>query len=201
MSLRSQNTQKPAIPGVAAPPAAGLPGPAPGTAGPHRYDFANKLDPTVDSQHGGTQILGPGTQGHSAPANAAGISHTHGQQVNPHDGTAAPPNSYATSGIDPRIDSRHGNTIAGTQAYGNNVPGQHTGNLANPQVQPGGTINPASTQAQPGHPTTSHTAPNLYKPGPAPNTAGPHRHDIMNKLDPSVQHKEVEQATQQYRTS
>ena len=39
-----------------------LPGPAPYTAGPHRQDILNKLDPTVDSLHGGTQILGPGVQ-------------------------------------------------------------------------------------------------------------------------------------------
>lgn len=211
--LRSQNTQEPAagaIPGVAVPPnnatapaAGGLPGPAPGTAGPHRYDLANKLDPTVDSQHGGTQILGPGIHGQSVPANTAGVSHAHahGQQVSAHDGTAAPLNSYAPGAIDPSVNARNGNYVAGTHARGDHVGGQQAGNLANTQVQPGSTVNPAHTQLQPGSTTTSHAASSLYQPGPAPNTAGPHRHDILNKLDPTVQHKAVQQATQQYRTS
>jgi hypothetical protein len=82
-----------------------LPGPAPNTAGPHKQDLLNKLDPTVDSMSGGTQVLGPGinpshnqynenltsknaktTHGHSTaqPAalnshSGAGVGHTHNQ--------------------------------------------------------------------------------------------------------------------------
>lgn len=175
--LRSQNAQNVqtaqqpvagAVPGAgvptnnaAAPAAGGLPGPAPNTAGPHRHDIANKLDPTVDSQHSGTQILGPGIHGQSARADSAGAIHAHGQQAGVHDGIAAPHNSYAANTIDPRVDSRQANLASGTQAHGG-LAG--TGNLANPQAQPSSNFNPAQAQLQPAATTTSHAASHLYKP-------------------------------------
>lgn len=49
------------------------PGPAPGPAGPHLHDtcIINKLDPTVDSQTGGDQVLASGMNTSARGATAA----------------------------------------------------------------------------------------------------------------------------------
>ncbi|KAM0255454.1 hypothetical protein ACHAQJ_005754 [Trichoderma viride] len=187
---------------------ANLPGPAPFTAGPHRHDILNKIDPTVDSGTGGMQVLTSGANGNTAtggvpgqgggmmgnnnPYNGnqsgAGNYYTMGTNVVPGGGAAAPRNvpegtygphtSRAANAADPRIDSDadHRRRVgAGT--------GAHTGAGARAGAGVGagaGTVGGAGAGAN---------ARPIYPPGvagPAPTTAGPHRHDILNKLDPTV---------------
>jgi len=129
-----------------------LPGPAPNTAGPHTSDLLNKLDPTVDSQHGGTQILGPGInsnpqQNYSnarahdrtgpAPSNTQiGAGNSYGPQHN----------SRLANEVDPRVNTTNAQGYAppqnagvpppGTQTgMGNNYGPQHNSHLAN-QIDP-----------------------------------------------------------------
>src|SRR5690606_41691667 len=84
---------------------------------------------------------------------------------------AGPHNSNAANKLDPRVDSdrdgraTHGNTTTGTHGTHNN--------------------NRSSTAGA----TGTHTGAGAHGsnlPGPAPNTAGPHKKDILNKLDPKV---------------
>ncbi len=72
--------------GAGAMQAGALPGPAPNTAGPHRYDILNKLDPAVDHKMtSGTTVAGTQPGAVAAPAmagaNGAGVGHGgHGPQ-------------------------------------------------------------------------------------------------------------------------
>ena len=174
------------------------PGPAPGTAGPHRHDILNKLDPTVDAQSGGAQILGPGAQhrpqetpampfGHSQaatnthmPQRQQGFGAPYEEQIQPQH------SSRLANALDPRVDSNrpHASSAAPgisapamTQSHASArqpaaVHPRHEGSVAGGQ-QP--------LQGQAGIPP-EHTTMS----GPAPNTAGPHRSDVLNKLDPTV---------------
>ncbi|KHO01503.1 uncharacterized protein MAM_00504 [Metarhizium album ARSEF 1941] len=119
-----------------------LPGPAPHTAGPHRHDILNKLDPTVDSRSGGAQILGPGVDTSTRAYEASygpGVTSNAGPGVNPAvtssmtTYSAPPPGASATApmenvsagargphssrlanAIDPRVDSNTGSDAAHT---------------------------------------------------------------------------------------
>ncbi|UNI16527.1 hypothetical protein JDV02_002955 [Purpureocillium takamizusanense] len=243
----------PTIPGAAGPhvgmgPDAHLPGPAPHTAGPHRHDLLNKLDPTVDSQSGGAQVLGPGVQGTGRQAAVA-------QPVPPTATAAAgggmPPGNHAVSGVggnythgppqhnsrlantlDPRIDATVANgqvtTAAAAPAPGTAAPGfapgQNAGALGG---VPEGTYGPHRTRAGNAlDPTVDSDLDRTPRgmaqqgggaygatgavagggrvrderlPGPAPHTAGPHRSDLMNKLDPKVNSKMEGVPARQYR--
>ena len=188
-------------------------GPAPSTAGHHTHDILNKLDPRVDSTHdhqpmpSATQpvhssklanALDPRVDTRSAnaavssglhqpamhgaaAAPAAGGMHnnfgnTHHRSAGAPEGTYGPHSSRAANAMDPRVDSdmdsvnRHGmrNQSAAIGAgYGSGVHGSG----AHGAGMGAGTMR------------TSHL------PGPAPNTAGPHKSDLMNKLDPRVDSK------------
>src|SRR5690606_3141789 len=78
---------------------------------------------------------------------------------------AGPHNSNAANKMDPRVDSDR----------------DHTGT---------NTLGKVPMVDNKGHSTASHarTTPTSKSnlPGPAPNTAGPHKSDILNKLDPRV---------------
>ncbi|KAJ2979924.1 hypothetical protein NQ176_g2955 [Zarea fungicola] len=206
-----------------------LPGPAPNTAGPHRHDILNKLDPTVDSQSGGVQILGPGVR---PSVQSSGQGYTHGQpadvaQSTHHSGALYAPqagmgnnygqplhNSRIANTLDPRVDTT-------THGQGHDFPAQPQGNAMMTSAQTGaapqGAYGPHSSRtantmdprvdsdldgrAQMGaHGRMHRSGPSdLIHPGPAPNTAGPHRSDFLNKLDPTVRSKDVVE-TGQYRT-
>ncbi|KAI1128825.1 hypothetical protein F5Y10DRAFT_291610 [Nemania abortiva] len=124
-------------------------------------------------------------------------------------GREGPHQSNMANKLDPRIDSdrsgqRMGNTAGdrfGGTAEG--VHGPHTSRLANaadPRVDSdrdasrtvGNTYGSSGTYGTTGahgtHGTTHGTAQlgGNYAPGPAPNTAGPHKSDMMNKADPRV---------------
>ncbi|KAL7823671.1 hypothetical protein V8C26DRAFT_433627 [Trichoderma gracile] len=129
-------------------PNANLPGPAPFTAGPHRHDIMNKLDPTVDSGTGGMQVLA--SNAHTGTNTATGVSGMPGQPAaaggglgsnNPYNssGTTAPPhNSRLANALDPRVDFTQGqpgstnyytkgtNVVPGAGATPRHVPRAHT---------------------------------------------------------------------------
>ncbi|KAI1308462.1 hypothetical protein F5Y03DRAFT_89058 [Xylaria venustula] len=124
-------------------------------------------------------------------------------------GREGPHNSNLANKLDPRIDSdrsgqRLGNT-AGDQ-YGSGPEGVHgphnsrIANAADPRVDSdrdasrtvGNTHGSSGTHGTTGahgtHGTTHGTSQigGNYAPGPAPNTAGPHKSDALNKADPRV---------------
>jgi hypothetical protein len=205
-----------------------LPGPAPHTAGPHRHDILNKLDPTVDSQSGGAQILGPGAQTSrqayapgqglgTANANAVpagntaytapppGVSAAAAPVGNVSEGTYGPHSSRLANAVDPRVDSdldgggythtRQAGMAPGAGAQMANPRGEmygrhqmQTANTHDARMDLDPNIRGAAT-AQGHSPRAVHVG--GTQPGPAPNTAGPHRTDIMNKLDPTVDSKRV----------
>ncbi|PTB78758.1 hypothetical protein M440DRAFT_1399873 [Trichoderma longibrachiatum ATCC 18648] len=204
---------------------ANLPGPAPYTAGPHRHDIMNKLDPTVDSGTGGMQVLASNTNTNAA----TGVSGMPGQPAagglgsnNPYNSSTAPPhNSRMANALDPRVDFTQGqpgganyytkgtNVVPGAGATPRHVPegtygphGSRVANAADPRVDSdadrhrmGGRGVGAGAGSVGG--AAAGAAPNvkpIYPPGvggPAPTTAGPHRHDILNKLDPTVDSRKV----------
>ncbi|KAL7791435.1 hypothetical protein V8C37DRAFT_156894 [Trichoderma ceciliae] len=202
-----------------------LPGPAPFTAGPHRHDIMNKLDPTVDSGTGGMQVLTSGGQGSTAAGGIPGQAPIQGNMGgnmgghNPYGG--AQHNSRLANAADPRVDSTQPNAGnyytmgtnvvpgGGVGSAPRNVPegtyGSHNSRLANaadPRIDSdadrraagrmGAGAGVGAGAGRMGAGTgvgASANAKPIYPPGvggPAPTTAGPHRHDILNKLDPTV---------------
>lgn len=185
---------------------ANLPGPAPFTSGPHRHDILNKLDPTVDSGTGGMQVL-TGAQHNAGMAGVPGQAPVHGRGVmgsnNPYQGGNA---------VDPTLPNAGNYYTMGTNVVPRNAPegtyGPHTSRLANaadPRIDSdadhrrrvglgkgagaGAAARGGAGVGAGGGMGAGGIAKPVFPPGvggPAPTTAGPHRHDILNKLDPSV---------------
>ncbi|KAM6486510.1 hypothetical protein HDV62DRAFT_218673 [Trichoderma sp. SZMC 28011] len=200
--------------GAAANANANLPGPAPFTAGPHKHDIMNKLDPTVDSGTGGMQVLTGGAHNNTAAAGfpggfpgqpiGGGQMPAGGGVMGSNNPYGAQHNSRMANALDPRVDFAQGqagganyytkgtNVVPGAAAQPRNVPegtyGPHSSRMANaadPRVDSDadrhrtrGAGAGAQSNAKPIFPAGVA--------GPAPTTAGPHRHDILNKLDPAV---------------
>ncbi|KAK4235811.1 hypothetical protein C8A03DRAFT_46104 [Achaetomium macrosporum] len=171
-------------------------GPAPTTAGHHRHDILNKLDPRVDS-----------TRDHQP------VSQT-GSDIP--EGTYGPHRSRLANALDPRVDSDLDSTRAGAGmgAGGGLGGGQPTGVMGagGGSGVAEGTYGPHATRAgnmldprvdsdrdrHVGRGAVSGVgggAPHGVGVGgagagvSAPHTAGPHRSDLMNKLDPRVDSK------------
>ncbi|KAK3349025.1 hypothetical protein B0T25DRAFT_457668 [Lasiosphaeria hispida] len=156
-----------------------------GTYGPHSSRMANILDPRVDSdnsnhngQHG---VAGAGAAMHG------GRGHT--------TATNGPHNSRIANTLDPSVDSMS-NRGAATVGY----PGHNTGYNQNTdagysagtglhQTNHHHTSHHQQAAYPSGHMADNHPVNPLSGPGPAPNTAGPHKSDLLNKLDPSVDSK------------
>ncbi|ODA80275.1 hypothetical protein RJ55_03233 [Drechmeria coniospora] len=171
----------------------GFDGPASKTDGPHSSNMANKLDPRVDSDRDHSKNLGANPSGSATtdtttdttkkPASGTGGQHafftgaippgtgligttgTHNQGAP--EGTYGHHNSRLANVADPRIDSDAG----GSHDMGSNTHSTMAG-VAGTHGSTGTHTGPTGTR---------HDAP-----GPAPNTAGPHKSDMMNKLDPRV---------------
>ncbi|KAK4039187.1 hypothetical protein C8A01DRAFT_36874 [Parachaetomium inaequale] len=205
-------------------------GPAPTTAGHHKHDLLNKLDPRIDSTHD-RQPMSQTGGGSSIP-----------------EGTYGPHTSKLANALDPRVDSDldsaragagmgPGGGLGGTQAagvpgavpgagmgvgvgagpgmggtqrgYGGEAPegtyGPHTSRMANaldPRVDsdrdrhvgPGATHAPGAVMGGHGAMGTTSTATAGGGGGvggagagvAAPHTAGPHKSNLLNKLDPRV---------------
>ncbi|KAK0649551.1 hypothetical protein B0T16DRAFT_410301 [Cercophora newfieldiana] len=193
-------------------------GPAPTTAGHHKHDILNKLDPRVDSTHDRAPVQAM-TGGNNVPA-----------------GTYGPHTSRLANALDPRVDSdRDGRAAQGVSGRGGGMVGGMTGAgagaaagygagpVGNPRsTAPEGTYGPHTSrvanaldprvdsdrdgrggmyagQSGSGYPHDGTTGAGYGQhamsgavpsgPGPAPNTAGPHKSDLMNKLDPRVDSK------------
>jgi hypothetical protein len=152
-------------------------GPAPNTAGPHQSDMMNKVDPRIDSDLDGSKTMG-GNQG---------MSNTHGTH-----GTSGLTGAHGTSGL----TGTHGTTGFGnTRSHAEGTHGPHNSRMANaadPRVdsdRDGSRTLGGSTAHTGTHTTLGHTGAamgGVHGTGPAPNTAGPHSSDMMNKTDPRV---------------
>ncbi|KAF2674115.1 hypothetical protein BT63DRAFT_419425 [Microthyrium microscopicum] len=180
------------------------------TAGPHSSNIANKLDPRVDSDRDGSTNMGAAQHGPGAHNTShttgtglgAGTTGGYGSTTGGYGSTnAGPHDSNLANKVDPRVDSdRDGSRNAGAAAYGpgatntGNTFGQgHTGVGA-------GTTGIGSTGHHAGHTagvgagTTGLGSTGNYAgqgglgsgTGPASNTAGPHKSDMLNKADPRV---------------
>ncbi|KAI8725171.1 hypothetical protein NCS52_00087500 [Fusarium sp. LHS14.1] len=160
-----------------------------GTTGPHNSRIANAADPRVDSDRDGSRTAGTGTYGQttvgggiggttgtsgfsSAGTGAHGPSHTSGLP----EGSTGPHNSRVANAADPRVDSdRDGSHHLGNRGAGG--VGAGTTNYGSST----GTHGTHGTQG-----TSMGGAGGAYGTGPAPNTAGPHKSDMLNKADPRV---------------
>lgn len=136
--------------------------------GPHDTRMANKFDPRVDSDHIGNR--GNTTSGGYGTGHSTGLTGgTHGAYGSDPTG---PHQSHLANLADPRVDSDriggHGNTT-GAGGYGT---GHNTGNTH--------TTGTGLTGGSQGAHHSSHL------PGPADNTAGPHKSNLMNQMDPRV---------------
>jgi len=169
------------------------------TEGPHSHSLLNKADPRIDSDRSGGYT-----------GNAAG---DHGGSG--HEGVAGPHSGRVANALDPRVDSDQdgsrniGNTYGslGTvgTGTGHNTTHSHTSGLTGPTGYETGSSGIGHITRQPGqsgvtgHSTAGHlsglTGHNQTgqhgvtghaTPGPAPHTAGPHKSDVLNKVDPRV---------------
>ena len=155
------------------------------TTGPHATDTANRLDPHVAS-------------GIGAPGATTGTSSST---------TSGPHSSNLLNKVDPRVDSDRdgsrtvGNTGTTTGAgYGSSNTGTGSG-LGSSTTGTGSGLGSSTTGHHTGRDAAlgatagaagvgayeaglDHTGSSAT--GPAPNTAGPHKSDMLNKLDPRV---------------
>ncbi|KAF5003655.1 hypothetical protein FDECE_9798 [Fusarium decemcellulare] len=129
-----------------------------GTTGPHSSRAANTADPRVDSDLDGSRNLGARGTGTYGETTTGGLGHTTG-----------------TSGF----------SSAGAGAHG---PG-HSSGLTEGTTGSHGAGGYSGTGATGTHHTQGTSLGSTggaYGTGPAPNTAGPHKSDMLNKADPRV---------------
>jgi len=178
-------------------------------SGPHDSRLANKADPRVDSDQYGAAGNAPSAGGYGHSTGVTGSHNTHStgltggshgthstgigsntygsDQTGPHD-------SYTANKLDPRVDSdRYGAAgnapSAGGYGHsgtgltgGSHTTGSHTTGTGIAGNTHSGTTGYGSTTG-----TGSHGAHGTgHLPGPAPNTAGAHGSDMLNKLDPRI---------------
>jgi len=164
------------------------------TAGPHSSNIANKADPRVDSD-----LDGRGTHTGTHNTGLTGTHGTSGLTGTSHNTTAGPHSSNIANKADPRVDSDldgrgahrsgltegthatgglgstgFGHNTGSTGVTGHNTTGTHTG-----------TSGLTGTHGTTGHSGVGHNQ-DPANVGMAPKTAGPHKSDILNKLDPRV---------------
>lgn len=140
------------------------------TSGPHSSDAANKADPRVDSDRDG-RGLSHGTNAYGPTGHALGGSHHNAPGIDSgHDGRGS--NAYGDSvGINDRRAHNQVGHMETIHTKGSSAAHGGTSHRADPRFD-------ATTGS-----TTHHSASDV---GPAPNTAGPHKSDLLNKLDPRV---------------
>jgi hypothetical protein len=152
-----------------------------------------------------TGATGTGPTGTHGTAGLTGTQGTHGYgsglSSGTHEGAHGPHSSRVANAADPRVDSdRDGSRTAGTThgaGYGTaeGTHGPHSSRVANaadPRVDSDRDHRAAHAgdhSTTTGDRVTGTTAGTLGGPahtGPAPHTAGPHKSDLLNKLDPRV---------------
>ncbi|KAI1875670.1 uncharacterized protein JN550_001956 [Neoarthrinium moseri] len=154
---------------------------AEGVHGTHNSRVANAADPRIDSDRdhrgapgstiGGTHSTHTGTHGTSGlgstGTHGVGSTGTHGTSAfgssGAPEGTHGTHNSRVANAADPRFDSDRDHRAAPGSGLGSS--GAHSGTHG--------------THGTAGHLAAAHD-------GPAPNTAGPHKSDMLNKVDPRV---------------
>ncbi|KAK1831010.1 hypothetical protein QBC39DRAFT_409113 [Podospora conica] len=150
-------------------------GPAKHTAGHHRHDILNKMDPNVDSSRDKVILPPQGTA------------------------TNGPHSSRLANKLDPTVDTdayeRANHLGGGVHRQAGAGRGTHGAAGAGYGHQQHHQTGVGAGYGQPGHAgltgqgVGAHNPGASYLPGPAPSTAGPHKSDLMNKLDPTVDHK------------
>lgn len=181
-----------------------------GTYGPHRSRAANALDPRVDSdldsgRAGAGAGAGGGLSGGAAPAPgmmsaaASGAPPARsggsigGSHVPEAEGTYGPHPSRLANALDPRVDSdmdRHRRQGAAAGAQHHEQPGLGGGmDATNMLAGTGGAPAAVAVPAGGGSSTTSAGMGGAQGGVSAPHTAGPHKSDLLNKLDPRVDSK------------
>ncbi|KAF3353574.1 hypothetical protein VdG1_08241 [Verticillium dahliae VDG1] len=159
-------------------------------AGSHDSNLANKADPRVDSDrdHRGTTGTGYGssTTGTYGSSTTGASTGTYGSSTTGSGGIGSGATGVGASA-----------TGLGSSGYGNTSTntGPHDSNLANkadPRVDSDrdhrgttGTGYGSSTTGT-GYDNTTSGLGSSVNSGPAPNTAGPHSKDFLNKADPRV---------------
>lgn len=143
-------------------------GPAPNTAGPHRHDILNKLDPSVDSDLSKTAAahkhnVSPAVAGGVGAAAGAGLAHHHNHHT-PH---AAHPGA-TTAAHNNNYNGGLGTAGAGVGGAGLGHSAATTGRHHN-GAGVGGVGGGVGGGA-----------------GGVQATAGPHGSDMLNRLDPTV---------------
>jgi len=147
----------------------GTSGTSEGIHGPHSSRLANAADPRVDSDR--DHRAAPGSTGHTLGSTGhtlGSTGHTLGSTGNTFgtsgtsEGVHGPHSSRLANAADPRVDSDRDHRDA-----------HHTG----------------ATGTSTGDNITGHAAAavgGVAGTGPAPHTAGPHKSDFLNKIDPRV---------------
>ncbi|KAF4940426.1 Collagen alpha-5(VI) chain [Colletotrichum fructicola] len=165
-----------------------------GTHGPHSSRVGNQVDPRVDSDRDhrgapGSGLTGThGTTGTHGPTGTSGLTGSHNTTTGYDDpaGTHGPHGSRVGNQVDPRVDSDRDHR----GAPGSGLTGTHgttgtTGTHGSSGLT--GTHNTHGTSTT--HSAVGHTGAavgGVHGTGPAPNTAGPHKSDALNKADPRV---------------
>ncbi|EFY90146.1 cell surface protein, putative [Metarhizium acridum CQMa 102] len=189
----------------------GSDGPATRTDGPHESNLANKVDPRVDSDRDHSRNLGANPHGTATTGTTGttGLAGTHGT----HTGTAGTSGTGHNAAFFSSGASGATGINRGTDGPATRTDGPHESNLANkadPRVDsdrdhsrnlganPHGTATTGTTGVTGSHGTHTgthgthtgahgtHAGTTGAGPGPAPNTAGPHKSDMLNKADPRV---------------
>ena len=178
-------------------------------AGPHNSNIANKLDPQVDSDLDGSRNMGMRGTTTGTTAGTTGLSSTGNKYRTGYDSTnAGPHGSNVANKLDPRVDSDCDHRAAGTTGTGtygttggilgsgthptSTNYGPHSTNIANKVDPLVDSDLDHRAHGGPGITTAGNTYGTMHqssygtKTGPAPHTAGPHKSDMMNKLDPRI---------------
>ncbi|KAI1091022.1 hypothetical protein F5B19DRAFT_493842 [Rostrohypoxylon terebratum] len=169
-----------------------------GVAGPHNSRLANAADPRVDSDRDGSRTVG-NTYGSSGTAGTTGSGYapssttagtgygtagtgatgTHGTH-----GTHGAHGAHGTTGTHGTTGS-HGTTgTHGTTGIHDTHGATGAAGAAGAAGATGAGYGTGTTGTHSQGVTGTHAA--HSGPGPAPNTAGPHKSDVVNKLDPRV---------------
>jgi len=171
-----------------------------GTYGPHSSRLANALDPRVDSDASKAQAAQQAHAGQYATQGGAGLAggvgHQGGAVMHGGSGPGYQNTSGTTGGMFSRTPAsgypHDGTTGVGhdSAGYGQPVGGSALGHNNHHQQQSAALGSGAGAGImghQSGGVSNSHRqAAALSGPGPAPHTAGPHKSDLLNKLDPRV---------------
>ncbi|KAK0659457.1 hypothetical protein QBC41DRAFT_331479 [Cercophora samala] len=164
----------PNIPASQMPPTYGqsaASGPAPTTAGHHKHDILNKLDPGVDSTRDNQPLPPQHNNNNNIPA-----------------GTYGPHKSRIANALDPRVDSDlDSSRTHHQQQQQQTYPSHHqqhfsggpaAGGATHPPTMHGGASGPLSSHPASGGTTTNNNIPE--------GTYGPHSSRLANTLDPRV---------------